>query len=113
MVGVVTGMPTEDKTSEHLLKLAALNEFETALNYKTSYETLAEGMLGVLQEFLHYCDKNGVEVPERESYYRIVSRAQDLMTLELTSTGILQRRNWRNPPETGQNRNSNRFYTIT
>jgi hypothetical protein len=76
--------------SEHLLKLAALNEFETALKYKTSYEELTQGMLGLLREFLYYCDKNGVEVPDKETYYRIVSRAQDLMLAKLGADGSLQ-----------------------
>jgi|GEM_PF-6345894 len=88
--------------SEHLLKLAALNEFQTALNYKTAYEELTQGMMGLLQEFIHYCDKNRVEVPDKETYYRIVSRAQDLMMAELASDGTLQLKNRRNPMESGQ-----------
>lgn len=84
-------MVRENQTSEHLLKLAALNEFEKALGYKRSYEELTHGMLGLMQEFLHYCKKNGIAIPDTQTYYRIVSHVQSLILASFSPNDSEQR----------------------
>jgi hypothetical protein len=66
-----------------------------ALRYKTSFEELTQGLLGLMQEFLHYLDKNDIEVPDKETYYQIVSRIQDLILVKPGADGSLQEKSRR------------------
>lgn len=81
-------MQKESESSEYLLKLAALNEFEGALKYKKSYEELVHGFLGLMKEILHYCEKNRIEIPDNRTYYRITEAAQSLILSRVASPEV-------------------------
>ena len=70
--------------NEYTVKLAAVREFESALRYKRTYEELTQAFVGLNRELMHYCEKNGIDLPDRETYYRIVEQAQRLVMSRIT-----------------------------
>jgi hypothetical protein len=89
---MVIKMGREKQDSEYLLKLAALNEFESALKYKKVYEELTHGFLGLVKEILRYCEKNRIAIPDEATYYRITVHAQSLILSRVTPAVKHQRR---------------------
>ena len=82
-------MAKELYPSEHLIKLATVNELDTVLRYSKQYDELVSGMLGLFQEILKYCEDNHIEIPDHKRFYRIVSKVQSTM-LSRTADETLQ-----------------------
>ncbi len=89
----------EEFSSEYLLRLAAVKEFEAALKYKKTYEELTSGMLGLFTELLDYCKKNRIEIPDAPTYYRIASHVQSMILSRVSPS----RNTDSNHPDTEQN----------
>ena len=65
--------------SEHHLRLAALQEYETALHFRESQEEILEAFQGLLREFMAYCKRNGLVIPDPEKYHRILAKSVSLL----------------------------------
>lgn len=70
--------------NERTVKLAIVRGLEQAVKYKQAYESLAQGTLGLIGELLHYCEKNHIEIPDEETYQRIVKVVQTLVLPTVT-----------------------------
>jgi phosphate uptake regulator len=65
--------------NEYFVKLAALREYEVALRIRKSEEEILEAFQGLFREFMDYCEKNGMDIPDRQRYLRILGRSIDLL----------------------------------
>jgi len=64
---------------EYQVKLEALEEYRKALLFKKGYEDILEAFQGLPREFIDYCERNGMEIPERETYLRVLQQATRLI----------------------------------
>ena|SRR5437867_5868727 len=91
--------PTNSNT--FLTKLAALHELEAALKYKKGYEDLFHEFLGLYKEFLNYCERNKIAIPQPETYERIMSHVRDEILSKPTLTTKSPNENNRKDDQTG------------
>ena len=76
--------------SEYQVKLEAAKEYEAALRFKRQYEELLEGFCGLIREFMNYCEKNGVPIPEKDAYLRMTRKGEALVLSRIPSADSLQ-----------------------
>jgi hypothetical protein len=74
--------------SEYLVGLAAVQEYEAALKYKKAYEDLTHAFVGLFKEFMRYCKTNGIEIPDQQTYERIVGNIQALILSRVASPEV-------------------------
>ena len=67
--------------------------------FRKKQEEILEAFQGLLREFIDFCERNGMEIPERGTYMRILSRSIDL----LESQDSPKPNSFGNNPDTEQN----------
>jgi hypothetical protein len=65
--------------SENLLKMALMKEMQTVIEYQEIYAELNEGLFKLVRQVAEYYERQGLEIPERQHFNRILNEAQKIL----------------------------------
>jgi hypothetical protein len=60
-------------------KIALIEEYKKVLKYKKIYEDLVESFQYIIADLFQYADKQKIDLPNRDSIYRNMERARELI----------------------------------
>jgi hypothetical protein len=69
-------------SSENLLRLALIREYEEALKWKQTYESMANEFAGLLREIVRYCEENNINISNDERLRRTLLHARAVVLKE-------------------------------